>query len=120
MAARLGWPIENAWALIIRLREGLDGKEGDKAYRRDYISSTLALAYRDAEPEYNAAVTRLAQLKPHEYDRVRKAEANRLFVRTGTLDAAIGAARKEAQANELGRQGQGARPARAGAMARAG
>ena len=51
VAARLGWPIEDAWALIIRLREGLDGKEGDKAYRRDYIGCTLALAYRDVEPE---------------------------------------------------------------------
>ena len=51
VAARLGWPIADAWALIIRLREGLDGKEGHKAYRRDYIASTLALAYRDAEPE---------------------------------------------------------------------
>ena len=51
MAARLGWPIADAWALIIRLREGLEGKEGHKAYRRDYIASTLALAYRDVEPE---------------------------------------------------------------------
>ena len=51
VAARLGWPIADAWALIIRLREGLDGKEGHKAYRRDYIASTLALAYRDVEPE---------------------------------------------------------------------
>ena len=30
VAARLGWPIADAWALIIRLREGLDGKEGHK------------------------------------------------------------------------------------------
>ena len=51
VAARLGWPIADAWALIIRLREGLEGKEGHKAYRRDYIASTLALAYRDVEPE---------------------------------------------------------------------
>ena len=51
VAARLGWPIADAWALIIRLREGLEGKEGHKAYRRDYIASTLALAYRDAAPK---------------------------------------------------------------------
>lgn len=43
----------------------------------------------DTAGDYDAAVTALAALKPHEYDRVRKAEATRLGVRPATLDDAV-------------------------------
>ena len=48
------------------------------------------------DDEFEQAVMRLATLPPHEYDRVRKAEAQRLQVRVGTLDGAVGAARASA------------------------
>jgi putative DNA primase/helicase len=46
-----------------------------------------------AREDFTTATARLAQLKAHEYDHVRKAEAERLGVRTATLDAAVEAAR---------------------------
>ncbi len=45
------------------------------------------------DDEYEQAVMRLAELPPHEYDRVRKAEAKRLRVRVKTLDSDVKAAR---------------------------
>ena len=144
VAARLGWPIADAWALIIRLREGLDGKEGHKAYRRDYIASTLALAYRDAEPEddqqsaerierlieqaaadpgaafESGSVDFLAALRardPAAYERAR-ARLKKAHVRVAALDQEV--ERRKPEPDDPARQGQGARSARAGAMARAG
>ena len=125
VAARLGWPIADAWALIIRLREGLDGKEGHKAYRRDYIASTLALAYRDVEPEddqqsaerierlieqaaadpgaafESGSVDFLAALRardPAAYERAR-ARLKKAHVRVGVLDQEV-----ERRKPETGRQ----------------
>ena len=43
---------------------------------------------------FDLAVARLAALPPHEYDKVRKAEAKQLGVRVGTLDFAIRSLRK--------------------------
>ena len=58
----------------------------------------------EPEDEFIREARRLAQLPPHEYDRVRKAEANRLSVRTATLDAAIDDLRKARQAgNSIGK-----------------
>jgi putative DNA primase/helicase len=45
---------------------------------------------------YADAVARLAKLAPHEYDRVRKAEAKRLRAQLKTLDADVAAARAPA------------------------
>ncbi len=44
---------------------------------------------KDTAGDFDAAVAALAALKPHEYDRVRTAEAKRLGVRTATLDDAV-------------------------------
>jgi DNA N-6-adenine-methyltransferase (Dam) len=49
---------------------------------------------------------RLAQLPPHEYDRVRKAEAKRLDVRTATLDAAVEAIRNADRSDDSATKGQ--------------
>ena len=49
-------------------------------------------AIRETDDE---AIARLAELKPMEYDRVRKAEARRLGIQVGTLDKAVAAARSE-------------------------
>ena len=54
----------------------------------------------EQEDEFIREARRLAQLPPHEYDRVRKAEANRLGVRTATLDAAIDALRNADQTGD--------------------
>ena len=143
VAARLGWPIADAWALIIRLREGLAGKEAHKAYRRDYIASTLALAYRDVEPEHDqqsaerierlieqaaadpgaafesGSIDFLAALRardPAAYERAR-ARMKKAKVRVGVLDQEV--ERRKPEPGDR-RQGQGARIARARAMARAG
>lgn len=43
----------------------------------------------DTAGDFDATITRLAALKPQAYDRVRKAEATRLKVRTATLDNAV-------------------------------
>lgn len=42
-----------------------------------------------SKADLHAAVARLAQLKPLDYDRVRESEANALGVRVGTLDAEV-------------------------------
>lgn len=47
----------------------------------------------DTPGDFDATVARLAALKPHEYDRVRKAEAQRLKVQIKTLDNAVRDAR---------------------------
>jgi putative DNA primase/helicase len=47
----------------------------------------------DVAPDYQSEVTRLATLPPHEYDRCRKAEAERLEVRVSTLDRDVERAR---------------------------
>jgi len=46
----------------------------------------------------DAAVDRLAELSPLEYDKVRQTEAKAIGVRAPTLDAAVKAAREEAEA----------------------
>ncbi|MGK2872968.1 MAG: DUF3631 domain-containing protein [Alphaproteobacteria bacterium] len=43
----------------------------------------------DPGADFDATVAHLAALKPHEYDRVRTAEATRLGVRAATLDDAV-------------------------------
>ena len=56
-----------------------------------------------------AAIEQLAKLDPLAYDRVRKAEAQRLGVRVNTLDDAVAAARKRMgldDADEDGKQGK--------------
>ena len=63
------------------------------------IGATLAGAALAgaAQPDgdFERAVTRLAAMRRHEYDGVRKDESNRLNVRIGTLDGAVKAARPE-------------------------
>ena len=97
LAAKLRWRQEDAVALI---RAVQDGAKGD---RPDYLWRTVASAYQKAAPEadYAAAVARLAALPPHEYDRLRKAEAQRLDVRTATLDAAVEAIRDAERTADL-------------------
>jgi putative DNA primase/helicase len=53
------------------------------------------------ENPLNAAVQRLAALSSLQYDQVRKTEAKALGVRPATLDAAVKAARKGADADDL-------------------
>jgi putative DNA primase/helicase len=50
-------------------------------------------------PDLNAAVAALARLKPLEYDRIRQAEAERLGVRIGTLDAEVRKGRGNGEAD---------------------
>jgi putative DNA primase/helicase len=57
----------------------------------------------DTLGEFAVEVARLAALPPHEYERVRKAEAKRLGVRVAMLDATV----KAAQPQEEGPSGQG-------------
>ena len=45
------------------------------------------------EDPFLVEVQKLARLKRHEYDKIRRAEANRLGVRTATLDHAVEAVR---------------------------
>lgn len=53
------------------------------------------------EIDFNSAIKRLAELSPLQYDCVRRAEARALGVRPATLDAAVKAARKENETDEL-------------------
>lgn len=53
-----------------------------------------------AEESDQEAITRLAALSPMEYDRVRKAEAERLGIRRETLDRGTAKARGEAAGND--------------------
>ena len=59
----------------------------------------------DSPDEFKQAVMRLAALLPHQYDRCRKEEADRLGIRMKTLDDAVEAARKEPKGND-GLQGR--------------
>ena len=59
-----------------------------------------------SEDEFTREARRLAQLPPHEYDRVRKAEAKRLDVRTATLDAAVEAIRGADRSDNSAGKGQ--------------
>ena len=68
----------------------------------DFASIPPADGY-DTLGEYAAEVARLAALPPHEYDRVRRSEAQRLGVRVGTLDKAVESTRPR----EAAGQGQG-------------
>ena len=55
----------------------------------------------ETEPEtFDEMVERLARMKPHEYDQVRKATAKLFEVRTSTLDAAVEAVRKREQSTQ--------------------
>jgi hypothetical protein len=73
----------------------------DDRWRGRYaeIPRTVETAVKKQKPEAEAgetfeqAVERLAKLKPADYDRVRKAEADKLGVRVGTLDRDVEAAR---------------------------
>src|SRR5215472_11164790 len=58
----------------------------------------LSTAY---EEKTDAIIARLAALSRLEYDRVRKAEAEKLGVRVDTLDAEIRKARGETEAEEV-------------------
>jgi hypothetical protein len=102
LARKLGWPDKDAVALI---RAVQDGAKRDRA---DYLWRTVLGAYAKVEPkaDYAAAVTGLAQLPPHEYDRVRKAEAKRLDVRTATLDAAVEAIRDADRSDDSAAKGK--------------
>lgn len=67
---------------------------------KDNISLTTATILTPAPAPDNpltAAIDRLAQLSPLEYDRIRKDEAKALGVRPATLDAAVKAAKAEAE-----------------------
>ena len=55
---------------------------------------------RHSARNLEAAVVRLAKLPPHEYDKVRKVEADRLAVRVATLDEAVEKARPAPPAGE--------------------
>ena len=55
----------------------------------------------EADGDFLQTVTRLASLSPHEYERLRKAEANRLNVRVAILDGAVKAARSAVDADKL-------------------
>ena len=68
----------------------------------DFASIPPADGY-DTLGECAAEVARLAALPPHEYDRVRRSEAQRLGVRVGTLDKAVESTRPR----EAAGQGQG-------------
>ena len=75
--------------------------ERDDRWRARYaeVERTVESAVKKQQPEAEAgetfeqAVERLAKLKPAEYDRVRKSEADKLGVRVGTLDHDVEAAR---------------------------
>ncbi len=54
------------------------------------------------DEDWDAAVARLARLRPHEYDRVREGERKRLGIRIGTLDAAVAKARGESSSEVTG------------------
>ena len=58
----------------------------------DFSAIPPAAGY-DSLGDFSAEVARLAALPEHEYERGRKAEAKRLGVRVGMLDAAVKAAR---------------------------
>ena len=53
-----------------------------------------------ADADFGAEAARLAKLPPHEYDKVRKVEADRLEARVSTLDQAVERARPAPQAGE--------------------
>ena len=104
--ARLAREAGAASVRIVQVPEGLpQGWDlADKAPDGMDLVALLAEApERDAnagalggDDEYEQAVMRLAALPPHGYDRVRKAEAQRLHVRVGTLDDAVKATRASA------------------------
>jgi hypothetical protein len=105
--------------VVITLRGFMDASTGphDDRWqkRRDQIPMLVRTAEEkigapagDGQPaasEYGAAVARLAALRPAEYDKVRKAEAERLGVRVGTLDHDVAAARPapEVEGEESGK-----------------
>jgi Protein of unknown function (DUF3631) len=60
-----------------------------------YSDAVLRGAEQDS---FEATVARLSKLPPHEYDQARKAEAERLDVRVGTLDEAVEKARPAPEA----------------------
>ena len=56
----------------------------------------------NAHLDFAAAVARLAALLPHEYDRIRKDEAEALGIRVGTLDAEVARVRGDAAGPDAG------------------
>jgi putative DNA primase/helicase len=112
---RRGMP---ASEIITTLRGMLEAavpeKQRDDRWRARYaeIARTVETAVKKQQPEAEAgetfeqAVERLAKLKPAEYDRARKAEADRLGVRVGTLDHDVAAARPAPAADEESGKGK--------------
>jgi Protein of unknown function (DUF3631)/RepB DNA-primase from phage plasmid len=99
---RKGMPAGEVIATLRGLLEAaVPAAKRDDRWRARYaeIGRTVETAVKKQRPEgeagetFEQATARLAQLPPHEYDRGRKAEADRLGVRVATLDAAVEAIR---------------------------
>lgn len=99
---RLPGNLPKGWDLADDPPAGLDlGKLLAEATKNEASSD----AKDEDHDEFSRAVTRLAALLAHEYDRKRKKEAKRLNVRIATLDDAVNAART-ATRGDNGLQGQ--------------
>ena len=90
------------------LQRGTPGR-----WREGYGMTAPDINETVTQPEtFEAAVVPASRAPPHEYDKVRKVEADRLAVRVATLDEAVEKARP---APPRGRErGQGQRPGTAG------
>ncbi len=81
----------------IRLREGLDAlrEEIDRAHQTAGSKQKNGHAEPNGKEDDEAEIERLAQLSSIQYDQERKAAAEKLGVRTSTLDVSVQAEREK-------------------------
>lgn len=78
----------------------LSASHGPEAVRRAIANASAPAKAEQDSPTDDVVIARLVTLNPLEYDRCREAEANRLGVRVGTLDAMVCKARGETETGD--------------------
>jgi hypothetical protein len=84
---------EREWASFDNSKEEGDRVTAGSIFHLAKEAGWIWTGGQQSDPEDETTIQRLAALSPLEYDRQRKEEADRLGVRTGTLDKMVQAAR---------------------------